>query len=47
MAETFQSNMSEYRGDLDQQIIVMKNTLVDLTDNKVNVGHFRDVTRER
>lgn len=47
MLETFQNSMNEYRVDLDRQIIVMKNTLVDLTDNKVNVDNFTKVTKAR
>ena len=47
MLETFQNSMNEYRVDLDRQIIVMKNTLVDLTDNKVNVDNFTKVTKSR
>ena len=45
MLETFQNSMNEYRVDLDRQIIVMKNTLVELTDNKVNVDIFTKVNK--
>lgn len=47
MLETFQNSMNEYRVDLDRQIIVMKNTLVELTDNKVNVDIFTKVNKSK